>query len=141
MPAPEPPYSSGMHSPSRPASRNAAKTSSGYLPVSSISRARGRTLSLGEAAHRVAKRGHLFGEVEIHPGRLARTAQRLPRPESRVQADLRRWRTIRRRSRSVSPPQTPSRSRAASAYSMQDWRTTHVAQMALASSAASSETG
>src|SRR5579883_725530 len=34
-----------MHSPSRPASRKAPKTSSGYWPVASISRARGLTLS------------------------------------------------------------------------------------------------
>ena len=32
MPAPEPPYSSGMHSPSSPASRKASKTSVGYSP-------------------------------------------------------------------------------------------------------------
>ena len=38
MPAPEPPYSSGMHNPRRPASRNTANRSSGYSPVSSISR-------------------------------------------------------------------------------------------------------
>ena len=29
MPAPEPPYSGGIHSPSRPASRNASKMSAG----------------------------------------------------------------------------------------------------------------
>ena len=45
MPAPEPPYSSGMHSPSSPASRKASKMSVGYSPVRSISRARGLTLS------------------------------------------------------------------------------------------------
>src|SRR5271165_2606729 len=45
MPAPEPPYSGGMHSPRSPASRNASNTSCGYSPVSSISRDRGRTLS------------------------------------------------------------------------------------------------
>src|SRR5947199_1742239 len=44
MPAPEPPYSVGMHRPSRPASRNSSKRSCGYWPVSSISRARGWTL-------------------------------------------------------------------------------------------------
>jgi hypothetical protein len=45
MPAPDPPYSVGMHSPSSPASRKSSNRSWGYSPVSSISRARGRTLS------------------------------------------------------------------------------------------------
>ncbi len=59
------------------------------------------------------------------------------------QADLRRWRTIRRRSRSVVPPQMPSRSRWASACSRHACRTGQTAQMALASaaSASSSVTG
>jgi hypothetical protein len=57
------------------------------------------------------------------------------------QADLRCWRTIRRRSRSVSPPHTPSRSRAASEYSRHAWRTEHDAQTAFASSEPSSDTG
>ena len=45
IPAPAPPYSLGMHRPSSPASRNAAKRSSGYVPSRSISRALGLTLS------------------------------------------------------------------------------------------------
>src|SRR6202167_4898183 len=45
MPAPEPPYSSGIHRPSRSARRNSSKRSCGYSPVVSISRARGLTLS------------------------------------------------------------------------------------------------
>src|SRR5580692_9330168 len=45
MPAPEPPYSSGMHRPSRSARRNSSKRSCGYSLVVSISRARGLTLS------------------------------------------------------------------------------------------------
>ncbi len=64
-------------------------------------------------------------------------------PGREAQADLRRCRTMRRRSRSVVPPQTPSRSRWASACSRQSWRTGQTAQTALASaaSASSSETG
>ena len=42
---PEPPYSTGMHKPSRPASRNASKRSVGYAPSLSMARARGLTLS------------------------------------------------------------------------------------------------
>ena len=59
------------------------------------------------------------------------------------QADLRRCRTIRRRSRSVVPPQMPSRSRWARACSRHAWRTGQSAQTALASaaSASSSVTG
>ena len=57
------------------------------------------------------------------------------------QADLRRCRWMRRRSRSVVPPQMPSRSRCASACSRQASRTVHTAQIAFASSASSSETG
>ena len=45
MPAPEPPYSVGMHSPRRPASRKASKTSAGYAPSLSMARALGFTLS------------------------------------------------------------------------------------------------
>ena len=41
MPAPEPPYSSGMQRPSKSALRNSWKMSSGYSPVLSISLARG----------------------------------------------------------------------------------------------------
>src|SRR2546430_11065261 len=41
MPAPAPPYSSGMHRPVSPVSTNWAYRSSGYFSVSSISRARG----------------------------------------------------------------------------------------------------
>src|ERR1700722_6071759 len=44
-PAPEPPYSCGMHRPGRSARRNSSKRSCGYSPVVSISRARGLTLS------------------------------------------------------------------------------------------------
>ena len=63
-------------------------------------------------------------------------------PEKRTrQADLRCWRTIRRRSRSVSPPHTPSRSRAASEYSRHARRTEHDAHTAFASSESSSDTG
>src|SRR3954470_24858103 len=51
MPAPAPPMSVGMHSPSRPASRNTSKMSWGYSPVSSISRARGLTLSWAIRRH------------------------------------------------------------------------------------------
>ena len=40
IPAPEPPYASGMHSPSSPAARNASKKSSGTRP-SGRPRARG----------------------------------------------------------------------------------------------------
>jgi hypothetical protein len=53
------------------------------------------------------------------PGR-PRRAVRRP-----AQADLRRWRWIRRRSRSVVPPQIPSRSRLARACSRQASRTAH----------------
>src|SRR4051812_21498160 len=45
IPAPPPPYSVGMHRPRRPASRKTSNRSCGYSPVSSISRARGLTLS------------------------------------------------------------------------------------------------
>src|SRR5580704_10974802 len=45
IPAPDPPYSSGMHRPSSPASRNASKMSVGYELERSIARARGLTLS------------------------------------------------------------------------------------------------
>src|SRR3989440_4781557 len=45
MPAPPPPYSSGMHRPVSPVSTNSANRSSGYFSVSSISRARGATRS------------------------------------------------------------------------------------------------
>ena len=64
-------------------------------------------------------------------------------PTRSAQADLRRWRTIRRRSRSVVPPQIPSRSRWARACSRHAWRTGQTAQTALASaaSASSSVTG
>ncbi len=60
-----------------------------------------------------------------------------------AQADLRRCRTIRLRSRSVMPPQTPSRSRWARACSRHAWRTGQTAHTALASaaSASSSVTG
>ena len=43
IPAPDPPRSSGMHRPSRPAAPNASKRSLGYSPLRSISRARGCT--------------------------------------------------------------------------------------------------
>ncbi len=59
-------------------------------------------------------------------------------PPGSAQADLRRCRTIRRRSRSVVPPQTPSRSRWARACSRHAWRTGQTAQTALASAASAS---
>ena len=58
-----------------------------------------------------------------------------------AQAARRRWRMMRRRSRSVQPPQIPSRSRAIRAYSRHWRRTGQSAQMAFASSASSSDTG
>ena len=61
--------------------------------------------------------------------------------EAGAQADLRRWRTMRRRSRSVAPPQTPSRSRLANACSRQAWRTGHTSHTALAGSASASSSG
>ncbi len=45
MPAPDPPCSSGMHSPRSPASRKTSNRSAGYSPLPSIWRARGFTLS------------------------------------------------------------------------------------------------
>ena len=141
MPAPEPPYSGGMQSPRSPASRNAANTSSGYSPVSSISRARGCTLS--RASRRTDDRSsrQSLRRGRSPPCEATRSSQQRSSGAVSRQALLRRWRTIRRRSRSESPPHTPSRSRAASEYSRQDCRTGHDEQIAFASSVSSSDTG
>ena len=122
MPAPEPPRASGMQRPRRPASRKASKMSVGYSPVLSISRARGLTLS--RARRRTLWRSSSSsGAKSKSIGRtiLARSTRARGRERRRVraQADLRRCRTIRRRSRSVVPPQTPSRSREPRACSRQ----------------------
>ncbi len=53
----------------------------------------------------------------------------------------RRWRMIRRRSRSVAPPQTPCFSRMVSACSKHATRTWHPAQTSLASRASSPSSG
>ncbi len=73
---------------------------------------------------------------QVPPGRIGSRSARV-----RTQADFLRWRWIRRRSRSVVPPQIPSRSLLARACSRQDSRTGHWSQMVLASPASSSETG
>src|SRR5206468_12610554 len=63
------------------------------------------------------------------------------RAERKRQAVRRRWRMMRRRSRSVAPPHTPSFSRDAKACSRHAWRTEQTAQIPFASSASSSDTG
>ena len=57
------------------------------------------------------------------------------------QAVRRRWRIIRRRSRSVAPPQMPSFSRTASACSRQASRTSHSPQTSFAGMASASSSG
>ena len=121
---PRPAESSGMHRPSRPASRKASKRSSGYSPVRSISRARGSPCP-GPAAGRCRGAPPVRARGRNSPAegyRCRPVRHRGRRPGRTAQADLRRWRMIRRRSRSVVPPQTPSRSRAARACSRHAWR-------------------
>ena len=61
-----------------------------------------------------------------------RRTRRAVEADGAGQAERRRWRRTRRRSRSVSPPQTPCFSRTASACSRHASRTGHCAQIALA---------
>ena len=66
MPAPEPPRSSGMQRPVRPASTKSSKRSWGYSSVSSISRARGATRSRAQLADRRLQLRQLGRQLEIH---------------------------------------------------------------------------
>ena len=95
MPAPEPPSSVGRHRPSRSAWRNASKTSWGYSPVVSISRARGlirswarrrteswRAASSGERSkstkHEATRGGSVAGSAGGAVGGTVRRAEGAP---------------------------------------------------------------
>jgi hypothetical protein len=97
--------------------------------------------SLGTASHSAVNSS--VGSKSTQGGYLdAFAPSSLKRTETQPrQADLRCWRSIRRRSRSVRPPHTPSRSWAASEYSRHAWRAEHDAQTAFASSESTSDTG
>ena len=66
MPAPEPPNSTGMHRPSRPASRNASKMSVGYAALFVDGPGPWLDLVLSQPPDRVAQLEKLVGEFEMH---------------------------------------------------------------------------
>ena len=123
MPAPDPPYSSGMHSPSRPASRNSLEEVLGVLAgVVDLAGAR-LDLVLGEPANRLLELRSSSREVEIHARTLPGAAiRRTCGAGGSCGGAHARWRRPRR----------PSRSRFASAYSRHASRTGQAAQIALA---------
>jgi hypothetical protein len=83
-----------------------------------------------------------LGRVLVGYGRLLPHALReRGRLRRAAQADLRRWRRMRRLSFSVAPPHTPSRSREERAYSRHGCRTGQTPQTDFATSASSSEAG
>ncbi len=103
IPAPDPPYSSGTTSPSRPVSRNSSKRSCGYVGGGVDLAGPGRDLLLRDLADGGLQLGELGREVELHRRQSLRDDVQTLRfvATERTYPALRRCRTMRRRSLAV----------------------------------------